>query len=952
MMDGVGGYIALIIAALLPSFLCLGFFFLDAKTRFKEWGYWKRQVVFGLAFGVVSLLGTPMSLNYSEGILINVRDAAAVTAGLFYGAPAGIIAGFMGGFYRFISVYWGGSGAYTQLACSISTFVSGLFAALVHKFIFQNKKISWFGAFFTGVVAETFHMLMIFLTHMNDADRAYSIVRGLGIPMILLNGAAVLIASITRIIIYKERFIGQRKSIHRQIGLRLFITIWMATVLTTTFTYFVFEQISYKNAYESLSSAIEEVTDTVEMLGDSRILSATKDIASRLDEGASIDKETLLSLAEAHEVSEINYISEHYVIVVSTDEANVGFSMYGEERGNKYQSESFMDGLRAEGTYVQRFNKNEMGVYMKYAGKKLESGGYVQVGYNGEAFRKAIGGELDLAAAYRHAGLSGFIILADENELIFGHYYADHELSAIGLGLEGKDEGAYYKTKLIVRNEAGRMTSTEILYSYRLEEGFYIISAIPMEEVTYNRDLSALITIYTEEIIFSILFMIVYSLIERFIIRNIDKVNGSLIKIAGGDLDAVVDVHGSREFSFLSRDINRTVAVLKGYTEAEKNRVNQELSFAQSIQNSSMPNVFPPFPNRKDVDIYAGMKAAKMVGGDFYDFYFLPDGKLLFLVADVSNKGVPAAMFMMQTKATIKSLAETGIPVEEVMTKANEKLTEGNDASMFVTVWLATLDLTKGILRYVSAGHNPVLLRHENKAYEYLSGKRGFILAGMDGVKYSANEMRLSPGDQLFLYTDGVAEAKNAEDAFYGENRLLEAANAHLKEDPMSLVKSIKSDVDAFVGEAEQFDDITMLSLRMNSYQGNNILHTMVREGVTEEAIDYLEMRLRRNSFSEKTINKVNIITDEIVSNIVKYSGAVYCEVSMSYSPQELSLEYIDDGDPYNPLEEEEPDINAPIGDRRIGGLGLFMVKKMSKGMSYARKGNKNILHVKVDYER
>ena len=950
-MNGVPGYICLTIASLLPTLLCLAFYLLDSKTKFKDWSYWKRQLVFGLAFGLASVAGTPMSLNYSEGILINVRDAAAVTAGLFYGGPAGVIAGFMGGLYRFVSVYWGGSGPYTQLACSISTFVSGVFAATVHRFIFQNKNISWFGAFFTGLVAETFHMMMVFLTHMNDVDRAYSIVKGLGLPMVLLNGAAVLLASIIRNILYKTNSTNKKKSLHRQIGLRLFLTISASAILTTTFTYFVFEQVSYKNARESLTSALDEVANTVEALGDQKTLSIAKSVANELDNIETPSNEVLISLSEEYGVKEINYISRTYVITYSTNPEYINFSMYGEERGNHYQSENFMDNLFREGAYVAKFSTNEYGVYMKYAGVRLDNGDYVQIGLDANDFGAAIGAEIDVAASYRQVGRTGYILLADGEGNIVGQTYKDNVLSKIGLSLDNKKDDGYYKAILRVE-DSGKTIKRDIYYSFRNLGGYYILSLLPLEEVNYNRDLSSLITVYTEDIIFSVLFMIVYSLIERFIIKDIDKVNGSLMKITKGDLNAVVDVHGSREFSLLSRDINQTVEVLKSYTEAEKNRVKQELSFAQSIQNSSMPNVFPPFPNRKDIDIYANMKAAKMVGGDFYDFYFLPDGKLLFLVADVSNKGVPAAMFMMQTKATIKSLAETGLPAEEVMTRANAKLSEGNDASMFVTVWLATLDLTKGLLRYVSAGHNPVLIRHGNEQYSYLSGKRGFILAGMDGVKYSANEIKLSPGDQLFLYTDGVTEAKNGADAFYGEERLKEVVNAHLKEGPTEIVKSVGEDVASFVGEAEQFDDITMLSIRMNSYQGNNVLHTMVREGVTEEAIEYLEKRLRRNSFSEKTINKINIITDEIVSNIAKYSGAVYCEISMAYSPQELTLEYIDDGVPYNPLEEEEPDINVPADERRIGGLGLFMVKKMSKEMSYARKGNKNILHVKVDYER
>ena len=425
-----------------------------------------------------------------------------------------------------------------------------------------------------------------------------------------------------------------------------------------------------------------------------------------------------------------------------------------------------------------------------------------------------------------------------------------------------------------------------------------------------------------------------------------------------GELSGILKkIHGHNEISTLAKSVEKMSTDMNRYIEdlthatAEKERLGAELNVAKQIQAEMLPRVFPPYENHKEIELFASMEPAKEVGGDFYDFYMIDDDHFAVVVGDVSGKGVPAALFMVITKTLLKDTAAHQLDPAKIFENVNTILCENNESGLFVTCWMGILTLSTGELKFANAGHNAPLIL-QNGECKYLTTKPNLMLAGMDGVKYSANEIKLSPGDQLFLYTDGVTEAKNGADAFYGEERLKEVINAHLKEGPTEIVKSVGEDVASFVGEAEQFDDITMLSIRMNSYQGNNVLHTMVREGVTEEAIEYLEKRLRRNSFSEKTINKINIITDEIVSNIAKYSGAVYCEISMAYSPQELTLEYIDDGVPYNPLEEEEPDINVPADERRIGGLGLFMVKKMSKEMSYARKGNKNILHVKVDYER
>lgn len=171
------------------------------------------------------------------------------------------------------------------------------------------------------------------------------------------------------------------------------------------------------------------------------------------------------------------------------------------------------------------------------------------------------------------------------------------------------------------------------------------------------------------------------------------------------------------------------------------------------------------------------MFTAKEVGGDFYDFNMLNDSTIAILIADVSGKGIPAAMFMMRAKAIIKELAESGMEPDEIFTKANEKFCENNDAGMFVTAWLGIINLKTGLMRFANAGHNPPVLCHSDSMAEYMKTHSGFVLAGMEGIKYHKNEMRLMPGDMIYLYTDGVTEATDNEDAFYGEKRLLDYIN-------------------------------------------------------------------------------------------------------------------------------------------------------------------------------
>lgn len=220
------------------------------------------------------------------------------------------------------------------------------------------------------------------------------------------------------------------------------------------------------------------------------------------------------------------------------------------------------------------------------------------------------------------------------------------------------------------------------------------------------------------------------------------------------------------------------------------------------------------------MDLWACMHTAKEVGGDFYDFYFVTEETLVFLVANVSGKGIPAAMFMMTAKTLLKSYAESGMDAAEVLTMANNKLCEGNDTGMFVTVWLGYLNTRTGEVTYSNAGHNPPLIRHRDGSVSIVKSRPGLVLAGMEGICYRTNTLQLEPGDLLYLYTDGVTEATNTEDALYGQNRLHDILGRCTEEDVQGICMRVKEDVDSFVGAAPQFDDITMLSLRYTPEEG------------------------------------------------------------------------------------------------------------------------------------
>ena len=250
-------------------------------------------------------------------------------------------------------------------------------------------------------------------------------------------------------------------------------------------------------------------------------------------------------------------------------------------------------------------------------------------------------------------------------------------------------------------------------------------------------------------------------------------------------------------------------------------RIEADLAIAKEIQTSALPRVFPPFPERREFELFASMNAAREVGGDFYDYFMLGDSTLCFVIADVSGKSIPGAMFMMTAKTVIKSLAESGLNPAEVFTQTNRKLCENNEAEMFVTAWLGCLDLKTGLVRVANAGHNPPVLIREGKA-DYVRLKAGFVLAGMEGIRYKEQTVQMQKGDLLYLYTDGVTEAMNHDAELYGEERLQTILSFGTEEpEPSSdhgitasVCRLVSGDLAAFTAGAEQSDDITMLCIR------------------------------------------------------------------------------------------------------------------------------------------
>ena len=267
----------------------------------------------------------------------------------------------------------------------------------------------------------------------------------------------------------------------------------------------------------------------------------------------------------------------------------------------------------------------------------------------------------------------------------------------------------------------------------------------------------------------------------------------------------------------MEKDLTLHEEHLKEIT-AEKERINTELSMATQIQESMLPSIFPPYPDRKEFDIYAAMDPAREVGGDFYDFFLVDENHLGIVIADVSGKGVPAALFMMISKTILQNCAMLGSPVSDVLTQTNESLCAENKMDMFVTAWIGILDLQTGKMACSSAGHEYPAVMSDSRTFELIRNKSGFVLGGFEGLRYQAYEITLKPGDKIFIYTDGVPEATNIHNELFGTDRMIDALNANSGGTPQEILAEVRRAVDDFVGEAEQFDDLTMLCLE---YKGS-----------------------------------------------------------------------------------------------------------------------------------
>ncbi|MBQ9384337.1 MAG: SpoIIE family protein phosphatase [Ruminiclostridium sp.] len=379
------------------------------------------------------------------------------------------------------------------------------------------------------------------------------------------------------------------------------------------------------------------------------------------------------------------------------------------------------------------------------------------------------------------------------------------------------ESGAHTSAGLAVKNAEGKVVGI-----IGVEKTMRVLENARAKYVNHVVTIAAIILVIA---------VVLYSLyLHRTVISPIKDITNEAERFAedhqtGSELKAV---SSKFEIGVLARSVKKMESDIMQYIDnitkitAEKERISAELNVATQIQADMLPSIFPAFPDRNEFDIYATMNPAKEVGGDFYDFFLIDDDHLAMVMADVSGKGVPAALFMVIAKTIIKNHAQLGeLSPAKVLMQANEQLCEGNEAELFVTVWLGILEISTGKGKAANAGHEHPALRRKDGKFELIQYRHSPAVATMDGIRFKEHDFELYPGDTLFVYTDGVAEATDAHNELYGGDRMIDALNKDPNASPKELLATVKKSVDEFVGEAPQFDDITMLGLKYFGAEGN-----------------------------------------------------------------------------------------------------------------------------------
>ena len=503
------------------------------------------------------------------------------------------------------------------------------------------------------------------------------------------------------------------------------------------------------------------------------------------------------------------------------------------------------------------------------------------------------------------------------------------------------------------------VTGNQIVYFAPVERVMWSVSfSIPEREILKTPDQLQRSMIYCLALMLVLVALLLYFVIHLHL-RPLKLLADSTHEMAKGNFDVPLPVITTRDeirhlrdsFEGMQESLSRYVSELKT-TTAMKASMESELKVANDIQMSMIPKVFPPYPERDDIDILGQLTPAKAVGGDIYDFY-IRDEKLFFCVGDVSGKGVPAALVMAVTKSLFRTISAREAAPERVMTQMNEALADQNESIMFVTMLVGVLDLPTGRMRICNAGHNVPLIVSEEVSSMTIDSN--IPLGVMSDWRFTSQETFVSPQTIIFLYTDGLTEAENLEHEQFGEQRMKEVALRIVAENaktPNSLLEGMNNAVKAFVGDAEQSDDLTMLAIQYTKEHRDVRLRrelTLPNDVQTVPQLSqFVDEVCESLGFDMSLTMQMNLALEEAVVNVMTYAypkghaGDVY--IVAEANDVRLKFTIIDSGLPFDPTAKEEIDTTLSVEERPIGGLGIFLVRELMDSINYERIDGKNVL--------
>ena len=480
----------------------------------------------------------------------------------------------------------------------------------------------------------------------------------------------------------------------------------------------------------------------------------------------------------------------------------------------------------------------------------------------------------------------------------------------------------------------------------------------PMSELSRGR-MPYVISIVISTLVFSALAAIVAArLLKKRIVDPIVIVSEETNRFARENTEGekIGNISKYAEISNLIRSIDTMEEDMLRYIDnltavtAERERISAEMSIAKTIQENTIPNVFPAFPEREDFDIYASMTPAKEVGGDLYNFFLIDEDHLAVPIADVSGKSVPAALFMMVTNILISEAARVVPSPAAALTFVNQRLCRNNSAGMFATIWFGVIELSTGTLTMANAGHNDPIICRQKGEVEVLKTRHGLLAGAFEDISYKNTQIQLQKGDKLFLYTDGLSEAINTDEIMFGDDGVINAVREHREENPEALVRGVEKSFNAFVGDVPRFDDLTIVCFELKESGSTDTVVLDAVVGNLDAATAFADKILSEHGVSAKTIMKVDLAIEEVFVNIASYAygettGKV--ELSVSVSGGEAVIVFRDNGIPFNPLDSSDPDVTLTAEERGIGGLGIYLVKKNMDEVRYEYRNNRNVLTLK-----